>query len=344
LERFVDQMLKEKLSSSLKGKSILITGGLGFIGSNLAHKCLKLGAKVTILDCLDPHSGGNLYNLQGIRNKIDLRISDILNFDEVSKHIIDQDILFNCAASTSHPFSMKEPWIDLDVNCRGAINLLEAARRFNKRIKFVHVGTSTQLGKLHFRPADENHPEFPTDIYSANKSVSEKYVLIYGATYGLPVTVVRFPNVFGPRASIHSSDFTFVNYFIGLALQNKDITIYGDGVQLRNAIYVDDCVHALIISALNDKTNGEVFFAAGDKHYSVAEIAETIIKYIGSGKIKFVPWPKERRVTEIGDAVITNKKITAKLGWRPQIDFSSGLIKTKQYYLPCLDKYLKMKR
>lgn len=334
---------KDKLCS-LVGKKILITGGLGFIGSNLAHECLKLGARVTILDCLDPHSGGNLYNLKGIRNKIDLILSDMLNFDEVSKHIIDQDILFNCAASTSHPFSMKEPWIDLDVNCRGVINLLEAARRFNKEIKFVHVGTSTQLGKLHFRPADENHPEFPTDIYSANKSVSEKYVLIYGQTYGMPVTVVRFPNVFGPRASIHSSDFTFVNYFIGLALQNKDITIYGDGAQLRNAVYVDDCVNALIMSAVNDKTNGEVFFATGDKHYSVVEIAKTIIKYIGSGQVKFVPWPKERRVTEIGDAVITNKKITEKLGWRPQIDFSNGLIKTKQYYLHCLDKYLKMKR
>lgn len=331
---------KDKLCS-LAGKKILITGGLGFIGSNLAHQCLKLGAKVTILDCLDPHSGGNFYNLKGIRNKIDLILSDILNFDEASKHIIDQDILFNCAASTSHPFSMKEPWSDLDVNCRGAINLLEAARRFNKAMKFVHLGTSTQLGKLHFRPADENHPEFPADIYSANKSVSEKYVLIYGKSYGLPATVVRFSNVFGPRASIHSSDFTFVNYFIGLALQNKDITVYGDGAQFRNVLYVDDCVSALIMSALNDKTNGEVFFATGDKHYSVVEIAKTIIKYIGSGRLKFVPWPKGRRAAEIGDAVISNKKIIDKLGWRPQIDFSNGLIKTRQYYRRCLKQYLR---
>jgi UDP-glucose 4-epimerase len=326
---------------SLRGKKILITGGLGFIGSNLAHQCLEQGAKVTIFDCMDPHSGGNLYNICDIRDRVELVLSDVLNFDEVSKQIIGKDILFNCAASTSHPFSMKEPWIDLDVNCRGVINLLEAARRFNKEMKFVHVGTSTQLGKLHFRPANEIHPEFPTDIYSANKSVSEKYVLIYGSAYNMPVTVIRFPNVFGPRASIHSSDFTFVNYFIGLALQNKDINIYGDGTQLRNVVYVDDCVDALVTAALSQKANGQIYFAVGDKHYSVTRIAEDIIKYFKSGHTKFISWPEERKVTEIGDAVISNKKIKEGLGWVPNIGFVSGLIKTKQYFSSCLDKYLR---
>lgn len=328
-------------SLSLKGKHVLITGGLGFIGSNLALKCLELGAKVTIFDCLDPHSGGNLYNVSGIRNKINLILSDILNFDEVSKYIIDQDILFNCAASTSHPFSMKEPWIDLDVNCRGVINLLEAARRFNRNMKFVHIGTSTQLGKLHFSSADENHPEFPTDIYSANKSVSEKYVLIYGQAYDMPVTVVRLPNVFGPRASIHSSDFTFVNYFIGLALQDKDITVYGEGKQLRNVLYVEDCIIALIKASLSPKANGEVFFATGDEHYSVTDIAKTIIRHMGKGRLKFVEWPKERRATEIGDAIIKNDKIKTMLAWQPEYDFASGLIKTRQYYRDCLKNYLR---
>lgn len=325
----------------MKGRRVLITGGLGFIGSNLAHKCLELGAKVTVFDCMDPHSGGNLYNIKDIKGSIELVFCDVLNFDEVSRHIIDKDILFNCAASTSHPFSMKEPWIDLDVNCRGIINLLESSRRFNKEIKFVHVGTSTQLGKLHFRPADERHPEFPTDIYSANKSVSEKYVLIYGMAYKMPVSVIRLPNVFGPRASIHSSDFTFVNYFIGQALQNKDVTIYGDGAQLRNVIYVDDCVNALIMAAVNDKANGEVFFATGDEHYSVAAIAKMITKYMGSGKAEFVPWPKERKVTEVGDAVISNKKIGEKLGWYPRTDFAGGLTRTRQYYRSCLNEYLR---
>lgn len=339
-------MIKRKIKNeensifNIKGKNILITGGLGFIGSNLAHKCLELGGRVTVLDCLDPHSGGNLHNINGIRDSIELVLSDVLNFDEVSRVIIDKDILYNCAASTSHPFSMKEPWIDLDVNCRGVINLLEAARRFNKKMKFVHIGTSTQLGKLRFRPANENHPEFPTDIYSANKSVSEKYVLVYGAAYGMPVTVIRFPNVFGPRASIHSSDFTFVNYFIGLALQDKAITIYGDGAQLRNVIYVDDCINALIMATLSQHVNGEVFFASGDEHFSVVEIAKMIIKHIGSGRVKLVPWPKERAVTEIGDAVLTNEKIKKVLGWAPRHNFADGLDKTRLFYKQCLEKYL----
>lgn len=336
--------MKKKISTKLPkltGKHILITGGLGFIGSNLAHKCLELGGKVTIFDCMDPHSGGNLYNINGIKDSVELILGDVLNFYEISRQVKDKDILFNCAASTSHSFSMKEPWIDLDVNCRGVINMLEAARRFNSKMKFVHIGTSTQLGKLHFRPADESHPEFPTDIYSANKSVSEKYVLIYGVAYKMPVTVIRFPNVFGPHASIHSSDFTFVNYFIGLALQNKDISVFGDGAQQRNVIYVDDCVEALIMAATNDKTNGEVFFVTGDKHYSVASIAKTITKYIGSGKARFVLWPEERKVIEVGDAVLTNKKIRNAIGWHPKYDFISGLIKTRQYYTGCLDKYLR---
>ena len=159
---------------SLEGQKILITGGLGFIGSNLAHKCLELGAEVTIYDSLDPRSGGNLYNINDIQDHIEVCYHDILNFDQLSQEISRKDIVFNCAASTSHPYSMREPWIDLDVNSKGVINILEAIRRFNRDAKFVHNGTSTQLGKLHYQPADENHPEFPTDIYSANKMVSEK--------------------------------------------------------------------------------------------------------------------------------------------------------------------------
>jgi len=149
----------------MKNKRVLITGGLGFIGSNLAHRCLKQGAKVTIYDNLDPRSGGNLYNIQDIADRVELRCGDILNFDLLVESVRSQDLIFNCAASTSHPFSMREPWIDLDVNSRAVVNLMEAVRRFNRHVRIVHVGTSTQLGRLHYQPADENHPEFPTDIY-----------------------------------------------------------------------------------------------------------------------------------------------------------------------------------
>ena len=327
--------------ASMKGQKVLITGGLGFIGSNLARKCLELGADVTIYDCLDPRSGGNLYNINDISHSIELCFSDILNFDQVCHHIINKDVIFNCAASTSHPFSMREPWIDLDVNSRGVINLLEAVRRFNAGVRFVHLGTSTQLGKLQYRPADEKHPEFPTDIYSANKSVSEKYVLIYAAAYDISAVVVRLSNVFGPRASIHSPEFTFNNYFIGLALQGKDITVFGDGKQLRNVVYVEDAVAALVEISGVGNLKAETFFAVGDEHYSVAEIAETTVQCIGKGGVRYVEWPKGRKLTEVGDAVVSNGKIKSLTQWRPKHDLKGGLAKTKAFYEDCLDRYLR---
>lgn len=324
----------------LKGQKILITGGLGFIGSNLAHKCLELGADITIYDCLDPRSGGNLYNINGIKDSIELCHQDIQDFSKVSQHVLNKDVIFNCAASTSHSFSMREPWIDMDVNSRGVINLLEAVRRFNKHARFIHLGTSTQLGPLRHKMADEIHPEFPTDIYSANKCVSEKYVLIYARAYQINASVVRLANVFGPRASIHSPEFTFNNFFIGLALQGKDITVFGDGKQKRNVIYVDDAVDAIILTSQADNVAGETFFAVGDEHFSVAQIAEATVKYIDSGRVKLIEWPRERKSTEIGDAVISNKKIKEFLQWAPQDNLESGLIKTKAYYEKCLKEYL----
>ena len=324
----------------LRGKKILILGGMGFIGSNLAHRCLELGAEVFVYDNLDPRSGGNLYNIHDIEDSCHLLYYDILNFDQLSQEVNKKDIVFNCAASTSHPFSMKEPWIDLDVNSRGVINVLEAIRRFNRDVKFVHIGTSTQLGKLCYKPADEKHPEFPTDIYSANKMVSEKYVLIYAKAHDLNSTVVRLSNVFGPRASIHSSDFTFNNYFIGLALQGKAITVYKPGSQLRNVLYVDDAIEALIAAALSEKTNKETFFAVGDQHFSIAQIAEATVEILG-GSVKYVEWPKERKAIDIGDAVISNRKLKELLNWSPRTELKEGLVRVKEFFEPCLEKYIR---
>lgn len=325
---------------SLAGKRVLITGGLGFIGSNLAHRCLELGASVAIYDNLDSHGGGTLFNVHDIRDSVELHFKDLLDFDELVEQVTGRDIVFNCAASTSHPLSMREPWFDLDVNSRGVVNLLEALKRFNKTAKLVHIGTSTQLGPLQYEPADENHPEFPTDIYSANKGASEKYVLIYARAHGLPATVLRLSNVFGPRATIRSPEFTFNNYFVGLALQNKDITVWGEGEQLRNVVYVDDAVAALITAALSDASNGHTFFAVGDHHYSVAEIAATTVRCMGSGTVTHIPWPPERKAVDIGKAVLSNAKIRTMLGWAPQVSLEEGLRRTCDYYKGCLGEYL----
>jgi UDP-glucose 4-epimerase len=333
---------KQNLSlPDLKGQRILITGGLGFIGSNLAYKCLELNAEVSIFDILDPRSGGNLYNIHDFKDSVKLYFHDILNFDQVSQRVTGMDIIFNCAASTSHPFSMKEPWIDLDINSKGVINLLEAIRRFNRDVKFIHLGTSTQLGKLQYQPADEKHPEFPTDIYSANKCVSEKYTLIYAAAHQIPGSVLRLSNVFGPRASIHSPEFTFNNYFIGLALQGKEIPVFGDGKQMRNIIYVDDVVEALILASQSPEIDNQTFFIAGDHHFTVSQIAEDIVQHMGSGKVKYIDWPKTRKAVDFGDAVISNQKIKKYLNWTPRTAVKKGLTETKAYYESCLEEYLR---
>ncbi len=332
--------MKSKMNH-LKGKKVLVTGGLGFIGSNLIHKCLEMGAEVSVFDSLDPRSGGNQFNINGIAESVELISQNILDFGQVSQAVSKKDIIFNCASSTSHSFSMREPWVDLEVNSKGVINLLEAVKRFNPKVKFIHLGTSTQLGKLTYEPADEKHPEFPSDIYSANKCVSEKYVLIYSKAFNIRATVLRLSNVFGPRASIHSPEFTFNNYFIGLALQGKNITVYGDGSQVRNVLYVDDAVSALILAAQPEKADGEIFFAVGDEHFSVAEIAKATVRKIGLGKVVFVDWPKGKEALDVGDAILSNKKIKSLLGWGPINNLESGLAKTKKYYENCLGQYLR---
>jgi UDP-glucose 4-epimerase len=325
---------------AMKGQRVLITGGLGFVGSNLAHKCLELGAEVTIYDCLDPRSGGNMYNIHEVKNDVRVILNDIRNFEGICSGILNQEVVFNCAAYTSHPHSMREPLVDIDVNCKGVINLLEAARRFNPGVKIVHVGTSTQIGRMQFNPVTEVHPEFPVDIYSANKSASEKYVLIYGSAYHLNTSVVRLANVFGPRSNIKSGDFGFVNYFIGIGLRGGELTVFGDGGQLRNISYVDDCIAALVLAATDENSKGQVFFAVADKQYSIAEIAQAIVDHVG-GSVRFIEWPADRRAIEIGDAVISNEKIRTTLDWVPLFDLRDGLIRTRDYFRSCLEQYTK---
>ena len=320
-------------------RKVLITGGLGFIGSNLAIKCQELGMDVTVLDNLDSHSGGNPINLDNYTADIRIVSGDILDYELLTRMILDKDLIFNCAASTSHRYSMREPWINNDVNSRGVINLLEAIKQKNRDAALVHLGTTTQLGSLHYRPADESHPEFPTDVYSATKMVSEKYVLIYAKAYGINATVIRLPNVFGPRAAIHSSDFSFNNYFVGLALQDKQITVYRPGDQLRNVLYVDDAVSALLAVTESPESVGETFFATGDEHYSVKTIAERICQVLG-GSVKMVEWPKTEKAIEVGDVVITSAKIKRASGWTPSITLDEGLVRTGRYFQNRLGSYL----
>ena len=337
--KFKDKTLTAMDLKASQNKRILITGGLGFIGSNLVKRCLEIGMKVTIYDNLDPNSGGKLFNIDPLRKDVELIIGDISNFDQLVQTVMGKDVIINCAASTSHPYSMREPWLNLDVNSRGVINLLEAIKKVNPEVSFVHVGTTTQLGPLHYTPADEHHPEFPTDMYSANKTVAEKYVLLYARAYGLKASVIRLPNTYGPRAAIHSPEFTFNNFFVGLALQQRAITVYKPGGQLRNVLYVDDAVEALLEATQSEESDGETFFAVGNDHISVKEIAEKTCEMLG-GSVQMIDWPKERKAIEIGDAVYSNQKIKERLAWEPKVSFEDGLMLTGQYFDTCLNKYL----
>lgn len=329
-----------RASLKLAGERVLVTGGLGFIGSNLAGECVRRGAEVTILDSLDPLCGGNLANIAELKDDVRLVRGDIRSDTDVTGVLTGTTIVFNCAAYTSHIESLRHPLTFEDVNCGGLLTVLEGIRRSDRPIRFVQVGTSTQVGPMVETPVTERHPEFPTDMYSATKTSAEKYTLVYGMAYGIPVTVVRLANVYGPRANIGSSAFGFINYFIGLALRDRDLTVYGDGAQIRTVTFVDDVVGALLLAAVSESATGQVMFAAAEGQHTIRELADLVVRHIGSGRVRSVPWPKERLAMEIGDASISSARIGELLGWKANTDLQDGLTKTREYYSRRLGQYV----
>lgn len=308
---------------------LLILGGAGFVGTNLTRLCLEKGGyELTLLDSLDSRFESNLAGLKDVMGQFNLIHGDICDEKVMREAVIGQDVIINCAAQTSHPLSIREPFLDVHINCHGNLQVLEAIRKWNPQAVVVYVSSSTVIGRSVGDVIEESHWERPLDIYSANKGVAEKYYRIYNRVYDLKTVIIRFANLYGPYGKA-SSDFGFINYFIHQAHARKDITIYRPGSQTRNVLYVEDAADLLLLAAREPKLIGDHYFAVHDEHLSVREIAYGIADVFGGTQVVEVDWPALRKRIEVDDVVISSAKLRTRLRWKPRFSFEEGLRKTK---------------
>lgn len=322
-----------------KGRKVLITGGIGFIGSNLARKLVNLGADVLIVDSLIPEYGGNLFSISDIKDRVQVNISDVR--DEYSMRYLVQgrDYLFNLAGQTSHLDSMNDPYTDLDINCRAQLSILEACRKYNPNIRIVFSSTRQLYGKPDYLPVDEKHLLRPVDVNGINKMAGEWYHILYNNVYGIPATAIRLTNTYGPGMRIKDARQTFLGIWVRLLVEGKPFEVWG-GEQLRDYTYVDDVVDALLMAAIEDSAIGKIFNLGGDCVISLRDTAETMIKANGGGEFNIREFPAERKRIDIGDYYSDDRLIRSVLGWKPQVSLQDGLSKTLKYYRENLEHYL----
>ena len=309
--------------------NILIIGGAGFLGANLVRRCLQEpGNHVTVLDSLEPRLRATTDNLHEVWDKIRFIRGSLGDEPMIAEVIQGQDVIFSCAAQTSHPLSLQDPLFDAEINCLGNLKLLEAIRLLNREAVVVYTSSSTVIGKAVGDIVNEMHGEKPLDIYSANKGVAEKYYRIYNRVHDLKTVVLRFANLYGPYGKGYP-EFGFVNYFIHLAWTGQGIKVFGSGEQTRNVMYVEDATDILYHATQDKRLIGETYFATHDEHPTVLEIAQQIVGVFGRGSVTHVEWPGERRRIEIEGVRISSARLQEVTGWRARCTFKEGLRKTK---------------
>jgi UDP-glucose 4-epimerase len=321
------------------GRKVLVTGGLGFIGSNLCRTLANLGAKVLAVDSLLPDYGGNLHNLAGYEDKIQINIADVRGHG-MEYLVQNQDVLFNLAGQVSHIDSMTDPFTDLEINCRSQLWILEAVRKRNPEVKIVYAGTRQIYGKPMRLPVDETHLLHPADVNGINKISGESYHLVYHNAYGLRASSLRLTNTYGPRQLIRHNRQGFIGWFVRKAVLGEEIQIFGDGSQRRDFDYVDDVVDAFLRAGAMDQSDGEVFNLGGQDAISLLDLVKLMLEIAGHGSYTLVPFPPERKKIDIGDFQADASKIQRTLGWQPRVALGAGLEATLAYYREHKDHYL----
>jgi UDP-glucose 4-epimerase len=269
-----------------------------------------------------------------------VNVADVRQQSTLNYLVQKRDVIFNLAGQVSHIDSMRDPYADLEINCRGQLTILEACRHNNRDAKVVFAGTRQVYGHPDSLPVDENHLVRPTDVNGINKAAGEYYHLVYNNVFGVRACSLRLTNVYGPRQLIRHSRQGFIGWFIRLAIEDRTIQIYGDGSQLRDFVYVDDAADAFLRAGADDACNGQVFNVGGAEPISHSALASLLVEVAGSGRVEYVPWPPEKKAIDIGDFYADSSKFTRTTGWRPAVSLRDGLAATVVFYRRHLDRYV----
>ena len=311
---------------------VLITGGLGFIGSNLARRLCALGAEVTLVDSLIPEYGGNAHNIADLQGRVRVNIADVRDPHSMNHLVLGQDCLFNLAGQTCHVDSMRDPLTDLEINCRAQLSILEACRRRNPSIKIVFSSTRQIYGAPRYLPVDESHPLAPIDVNGIHKLAGENYHLLYHRVHGIRASVLRLTNTYGPRMRVKDDRQTFLGIWFKRLLDGEPILVFGDGKQMRDFNYVDDVTDALLLAASDPRADGQIFNLGAPERLTLDELAALMVEIHGAGARELVPFPAERKAIDIGSYYSDHALIGKRLGWHPRVPLREGLERTLAFY------------